>query len=69
MEKERSLEADFARLEEITTKLEKEEPSLEEMFSLYEEGVKLVRLCTEKIDTVEKKMLLIDSSGSLTEEQ
>ena len=64
-EKTGSLEEDFERLDHIVARLEKEELSLEEMFLLYEEGVKLVRLCTEKIDTVEKKMRIIEENGEL----
>ena len=67
MEEERSLEEELARLEEVVTALEDGSLSLEELFGLYEEGVKLVRNCSGKIDTVEKKMLQIDREGRLSE--
>ena len=41
--------------------------SLEESFSLYQEGMKLLKQCNDKIDHVEKQMLQIDEEGQIHE--
>ncbi|MBP5453630.1 MAG: exodeoxyribonuclease VII small subunit [Lachnospiraceae bacterium] len=66
--KEKSLEENFELLDKTISELEKEDVTLEEAFSLYESGMKLVSLCEKEIDTVEKKVLKI-SGGSLDEFQ
>ncbi len=66
--KEKSLEENFELLDKTISELEKENVTLEEAFSLYESGMKLVSLCEKEIDTVEKKVLKI-SGGSLDEFQ
>ncbi|NLJ80374.1 MAG: exodeoxyribonuclease VII small subunit [Firmicutes bacterium] len=49
-------EAALARLEEIVRTLEKGEAALEESLELFEEGVKLARLCHQKLDQAETKI-------------
>ena len=51
----------------IIGKLEKGDGSLEDAFADYEEGMKLVKSCNEKIETIEKKILVL--SGDQTEEK
>ena len=34
---------------------------------MYHQGVKLLQECNQKIDTVEKKMLLLDEEGEVHE--
>ena len=41
--------------------------ALEDAFADYEEGMKLVKSCNEKIETIEKKILVL--SGDQTEEK
>lgn len=60
---EQSLETVFEQLDEIVEKLEGEGVSLEESFQLYHKGVDLLKVCNEKIDTIEKKMLILDEDG------
>ncbi len=62
-EKERSLEELFADLDEILTRMNNREIPLEEAFALYEKGMKGIRLCNEKLDLVEKKMLMLTRQG------
>ena len=50
-------------MDEIVGKLEGENVSLEESFQLYHKGVDLLKVCNEKIDTIEKKMLILDENG------
>ncbi|MCI9162800.1 MAG: exodeoxyribonuclease VII small subunit [Lachnospiraceae bacterium] len=65
---ENSIEQTFAQLDQILEKLEAKDTSLEESFSCYEEGMKLVRLCSEKIDKVEKQMIVLQGGGQADEE-
>lgn len=67
MEKELTLEEHFLRLEEIAAKMQENEVTLEESFSLYEQGMKILKNCNQKIDAVEKKMLKINEQGELEE--
>ncbi len=60
---EQSLETVFEQLDEIVGKLEGENVSLEESFKLYHKGVDLLKVCNEKINTIEKKMLILDENG------
>ena len=56
-------------LEEIVDSLENGDFPLEESLKLYEEGVKLVNICTTKINNVEKSVkILSNSNGELVEE-
>ncbi len=58
------------RLEEITSSLEKENVSLEEALKLYEEGVRLVRVCNEKLEDAERRIhiLKMTPEGEMVEE-
>lgn len=52
----------FAALDEILQTMQTD-VSLEESFSLYHHGMELLKMCNDKIDTVEKKMLVLDEEG------
>ena len=41
--------------------------TLDERFALYKEGVKLIKYCSEKIDTVEKELKLVNDDLSVKE--
>ena len=60
---DRSLEEVFESLDEIVGKLEDANLSLEDSFQLYYEGMDLLKVCNEKIDTVEKKIRVLDENG------
>ena len=47
--------------------MEKEEISLEDSFQLYHKGMDLLKQCNDKIDKVEKKMLILDEEGETHE--
>ncbi len=53
------------QLEEIVQKLEKGELALEESLALYEQGIRLSRLCHAKLEEAEGKieMLMKDARG------
>lgn len=66
MAKKRFEEA-LQELETIVQRLEDGNLSLDESLALFEEGIKLSRLCAQRLDEAEKKveLLLKDESGSL----
>ena len=64
---EMTIEEVFAQLDELTRKMENSQTSLEDSFALYQRGMELLKLCSGKIDRVEKKMLQIDEDGIISE--
>ena len=62
-----SLEDAFAQIEEVISRLETEEITLEESFSAYNQGMALLAKCNETIDQVEKKVLKVNEDGGLDE--
>jgi len=58
-EKAQSFEKALARLEEIAAEMESGELGLEKMVAAFAEGQKLVKLCSSKLDEVEKKIELL----------
>lgn len=66
-EEKLSLEEALGKLEETIAKLQSEDVSLEESFNLYKEGMDYVKLCSETIDQVEKKVLMLNQEGNLNE--
>lgn len=62
-----SVEEAFAQLDKIVERLEGEEISLEESFQVYQKGMELLKYCSGKIDTVEKKMMKLNENGELSE--
>lgn len=55
----------MGRLEELVEKMEARKMPLEELLVSYEEGVKLVKICSEKLDAAEKRIEIItrDAAG------
>lgn len=66
-EKELSLEEAFEQIETKLSAMEKDDLSLEESFQNYEEGMKLIQLCSKKIDQVEKKLVVLNEDGEICE--
>ena len=62
-----TLEKAFEELEVIIEKMNDREVSLDDSFSLYTEGTKLLKYCNEQLDIVEKKMLVLSEEGDLHE--
>lgn len=56
----KTLEQSLEQLDLIMGKLEKEDISLEDSFSLYQEGMKLLKSCNESIDRVEKQLMTLE---------
>lgn len=66
-ENKMSVEEAFAQLDKIVERLESEDIPLEESFRVYQKGMELLKYCSEKIDTVEKKMMKLNENGELSE--
>ena len=66
MAKER-FEDSLNKLEKIVSQLEEGDISLEESLKLFEEGIRLSRLCNQKLDEAEKRVeiLLKGEDGTL----
>ena len=58
-EKELKFEYGLKRLEEIVAKLESGNLPLDDSLKLFEEGVKLVRFCNERLAEVQQKVELL----------
>ena len=69
MEDQKTIEEVFAQLDVLADRLEDRETSLEDSFALYKKGVELLKYCSEKLDTVEKKMLQMNEDGEFSEFQ
>lgn len=65
---EQKFEEAYGKLEAIVKRLEEGNLTLEEALKAFEEGVRLARFCSRKLDEAEKKVeiLLKESDGRLT---
>ena len=66
-QKEQTLEEIFKEMEGLLEALESREISLEDSFEKYKEGMELLKAAGEKIDTVEKTMLVLNDQGEADE--
>jgi len=55
-EKEMSFEEALNKLTEITNRIQRNDCSLDEGFALFEEGMKLSRFCSEKLEVYQTKL-------------
>jgi len=67
--KEKTFEQSMKELEQIVQELETGEMPLEKAIKKFEEGVRLSKLCSEKLDQTEKRItiLLRDQDGKVFE--
>ena len=65
--KEVKLEESFEKLNQIVEALEKPDISLEDSFTLYQEGMKLLKACNDSIDKVEKELIILGENGETNE--
>lgn len=63
--KEKKFEEALERLEKIVKKMEEGDMTLEESLEAFEEGIRLSRFCSKKLDEAERKVeiLLKDDEG------
>ncbi len=66
-DKEMKLEESFDRIEHIIKEMERAEVSLEDSFHLYQEGMKLLKVCNDSIDKVEKQLVMLNENGESNE--
>ncbi len=62
-----TLEELFDGLEEVVGAMEQPEVPLEESFRLYHRGMDLLKSCNDRLDRIEKEMLVLDDEGELHE--
>ena len=62
-----SLEENFEKLEELIETMSDDQISLEDAFQAYTKGMELLKTCSEQIDRVEKKVLVISGEGQMQE--
>jgi len=64
---EKKFETALMRLEEIVQELEQGDLPLEQSLKLFEEGIKLSRVCNTRLEEAERKVeiLLKDKTGNL----
>ena len=62
-----TLEELFEGLESVIGTMEQPEVSLEESFQLYRRGMELLKSCNDRLDKIEKKMLVLDDEGEMHE--
>lgn len=62
-----SLEETFKQIEEIINQMEGQDVSLDESFQLYQQGVEKLKSCSDQLDRVEKKLMVLNSEGELEE--
>jgi exodeoxyribonuclease VII small subunit len=64
---EKKFEAALARLEEIVKELESGDLPLEQSLKLFEEGIKLSRICNKRLEDAERRVeiLLKDKAGNI----
>jgi len=64
---EKKFEAALEKLEEIVAELEKGDQPLEHSLKLFEEGIKLSRICNKRLEEAERRVeiLLTDAAGKL----
>ena len=60
---EKSFEEAMQRLEEITQNLESGDLSLEDSIDVFEEGMKLAKFCSKKLEEAEKKVTKLVKEG------
>ncbi len=67
--KMKDFESNLKQLEEIVSKLEGGELTLEQALALFEEGIKVSRFCNAKLEEAERKveMLIKNADGTMTE--
>lgn len=63
------IEEAMSRLDEVVRALDSDRLELEESLRLYEEGIRLVRVCNEKLSEAERRItaLRITEDGEMTE--
>lgn len=59
-----SLESLFEQLETVLAKMDSDGVTLEESFTLYQEGMDKLKACNEILNGIEKKMILLKEEAA-----
>lgn len=65
--KNKTIEENMARLNEINSLMSDSSIKLEESFKLYKEGVELVEKCKKQLADIEKQIVILEEQGSANE--
>jgi exodeoxyribonuclease VII small subunit len=57
--KQLNFEKSLERLETITAEMENADPDLDKAFTLFSEGIELVKFCSEKLNETKKKIEIL----------
>ena len=68
MKEELSIEQAFEELNAIMETMEEDSVSLEKSLELYKRGMELVSMCNNKLDMVEKKIIVLEGNEVLPDE-
>ena len=63
---EKTLDEMFQELDKLIQAME-EPVSLEDSFQMYHQGIDMLKACNDKMDKIEKQMLVLDSEGETHE--
>ena len=61
------LEEALQQLDQQIDVLQSRDIPLEQAFAAYESGMRLLKICSEKIDLVEKKVMMLNEEGEVSE--
>ena len=60
--KDMEFEAAMKRIDEISVKLEDSGLTLDDSLALYEEGVRLVRVCSERLENAQRRVSVLKTN-------
>jgi exodeoxyribonuclease VII small subunit len=61
--KKQSFESALNRLEVVINTMEQDQTELEQVFSLYKEGIELTKYCMENLNTMEKEITVLQQTA------
>lgn len=64
---EKTLDEMFKELDALIQAMEEPDVSLEDSFMMYHQGIDMLKACNDKMDKIEKKMLVLDNEGETHE--
>ncbi|MGN0481799.1 MAG: exodeoxyribonuclease VII small subunit [Lachnospiraceae bacterium] len=56
-----TIDESLKQIEDVLSKLESGQVSLEEAFKLYNDGIKLIKNCNGQIDKIEKQIIVLQN--------
>lgn len=64
-EKKIPIETALSQLEELISRLESRDCTLEESFHLYKQGIELIQYCGQELTQVQKQLIILNEGGTL----